>query len=100
MTYVVRSYARGALPPQGLEQFTREVRATLTDVWNFYSYWTRFQTDAIVKVGREIVESLPSSEGGTTTSSVRRIKVAGANGSGEKKVSTTPEAESAAPDEA
>lgn len=102
VTYVVRSYARGALPPQGLEQFTREVRATLTDVWNFYSYWTRFQTDAIVKVGREIVESLPSSEGGTTTSSVRRIKVAGANGSGEKRASTTHEegsSVSATPDE-
>lgn len=106
VSYVVRSYARGMLPPQGLEQFTREVRATLTDVWNFYSYWTRFQTDAIFKVGREIVESLPGGESGTatsSTSSVRRIKVAGVNGNGEKKVSTTPEEESSAtttPDEA
>jgi len=88
------------LPPQGLEQFTREVRATLTDVWNFYSYWTRFQTDAIVKAGREIVDSLPGGESSTatsSTSSVRRIKVAGANGSGERKASTTPEEESSAP---
>lgn len=100
VSYVVRSYARGALPPQGLEQFTREVRATLTDVWNFYNYWTRFQTDAVFKVGREIVESLPGGDGSTatsSTSSVRRIKVAGANGSGEKKTSTTPEEESSAP---
>lgn len=100
VSYVVRSYARGALPPQGLEQFTREVRATLTDVWNFYSYWTRFQTDAVFKVGREIVESLPGGDGSTaasSTSSVRRIKVAGANGSGEKKASTTPDEESSAP---
>ncbi len=100
VSYVVRSYARGMLPPQGLEQFTREVRATLTDVWNFYSYWTGFQTDAIVKAGREIVESLPGGESSTATSSassVRRIKVAGANGSGERKASTAPEEEPSAP---
>lgn len=84
--YAVRSYARGALPPQGLEQFTREFRATLTDVWNFYSYWTRFQTDELVRIGREAVDTVvpPATNGeGNGGTTVRRIKVAVANG--EKK---------------
>jgi hypothetical protein len=86
--YGLRSYARGALPPQGLEQFTREFRATLTDVWNFYSYWTRFQTDEVMRIGREaldaVVDNLPSDENGGSGSTVRRIKVT--VGNGEKKV--------------
>jgi hypothetical protein len=91
--YMFRTYARGALPPQGLEQFTREFRATLTDVWNFYSYWTRFQTDEVVRIGREamdtVVDNLPSSEGSapaSTSGPARRIKINTANGNGEKKV--------------
>ncbi|HMQ32201.1 MAG TPA: hypothetical protein PKD53_15835, partial [Chloroflexaceae bacterium] len=90
--YMLRSYARGALPPQGLEQFTREFRATLTDVWNFYSYWTRFQTDELARIGREamdvVVDNLPAGTETTTagTTSVRRIKVTVGNGNGEKKV--------------
>lgn len=90
ISYGLRSYARGALPPQGLEQFTREFRATLTDVWNFYNYWTRFQTDELVRIGREamdtVVDNLPSSPESSSTTSVRRIKVTVGNGNGEKKV--------------
>ncbi len=86
--YGLRSYARGALPPQGLEQFTREFRATLTDVWNFYSYWTRFQTDEVMRIGREamdaVVDNLPSEEGSSGGTTVRRIKVT--VGNGEKKI--------------
>ncbi len=102
--YGIRTYVRGALPPQGLEQFTREFRATLTDVWNFYSYWTRFQTDELFRMGREavdvVIENLPS--GGTTSSSsgssVRRIKVnTGGNGNGEKKAAPPPPAAVATP---
>ncbi|MFV9503247.1 MAG: hypothetical protein AB4911_01640 [Oscillochloridaceae bacterium umkhey_bin13] len=92
----LRSYARGALPPQGLEQFTREFRATLTDVWNFYSYWTRFQTDELVRIGKDAFDTVvpPTTNGeGTSSTSVRRIKVA--VGNGEKKPVASPLAPSA-----
>jgi hypothetical protein len=96
--YMFRAYSRGALPPQGLEQFTREFRATLTDVWNFYSYWTRFQTDEVFRLGREVmdtvVDNLPSGEGAAAPSSrtKRPIKVTtgNGNGNGDKKVKVVP----------
>jgi hypothetical protein len=96
--YMFRAYARGALPPQGLEQFTREFRATLTDVWNFYSYWTRFQTDEVFRIGRvvidTVVDNLPSGEGAAAPSgrTKRPIKVTSGNGNGsdEKKVKVVP----------
>lgn len=93
--YLLRSFARGALPPQGLEQFTRETRATSTDVWNFYSYWTRFQTEEFFRIGRELFDTLfedrPGAEGAPSpgSQSIRRIKVTTGNGNGhaeEKKV--------------
>lgn len=79
IAYLLRTYARGALPPQGLEAFTRETRATTSDVWNFYNYWIRFQTDAFAQLGREFRDAV----GGTTPASPsgsRRIKVTTANG--------------------
>ncbi|RRR73330.1 MAG: hypothetical protein EI684_08875 [Candidatus Viridilinea halotolerans] len=89
VSYMLRGFVRGALPPQGLEQFTREVRATTTDVWNFYSYWTRFQTDDFVRFGRgvvtSIIESLPSPDALSAPHSgrIRRaIKVNAPNGNG------------------
>lgn len=92
VSYMVRGFVRGALPPQGLEQFTREVRATATDVWNFYSYWTRFQTDDFVRFGRSVVTSviqiLPSPEGISAPHAgrIRRaIKVNAPNGNGGDK---------------
>ncbi len=45
ITHLLRGYSRGALPPQGLEHFTRDLRATLTDLGNFYNYWINFQTE-------------------------------------------------------
>ncbi|WP_129671972.1 hypothetical protein [Candidatus Chloroploca sp. Khr17] len=94
--YGVRTYLRGSLPPQGLEQFTREFRATLTDVWNFYSYWTRFQTDELVRIGREavdtVIENLPGDSSASSAPTVRRIKVNMANGNGQNKASVAPEA--------
>jgi len=84
--YLIRSYVRGALPPQGLEQFTREARATFTDVWKFYSYWTRFQTDELFRMGRELTDALfggrgRSLEGGNGgREQPRRIRVTTANG--------------------
>lgn len=93
ISYMLRGFVRGALPPQGLEQFTREVRATATDVYNFYGYWTRFQTDDFVRFGRgvitSIVESLPSPDALTAPHGgrvIRRaIKVNAPGGNGEKK---------------
>lgn len=83
--YLFRAYARGALPPQGLEQFTRETRATLTDVVKFYSYWTRFQTDELVRLGRELYEIVfddqpARADTSSSAGSIRRIKVTTANG--------------------
>ena len=90
--YLLRSYARGALPPQGLEQFTRETRATFTDVWNLYSYWTRFQGAELGRLGRELLDVVAdkpaSAEGGMAAGgreSIRRIKVTTANGD-EKRI--------------
>ncbi len=90
--YLLRSYARGALPPQGLEQFTRETRATFTDVWKLYSYWTRFQAEELGRIGRElldvVVDKPASAEGGMASGgreSIRRIKVTMANGD-EKRI--------------
>ena len=89
--YLIRSYVRGALPPQGLEQFTREARATFTDVWKFYSYWTRFQTDELFRMGRELTDALfggrgRSLEGGNGgREQPRRIRVTTANGPEETK---------------
>jgi hypothetical protein len=87
--YLFRAYARGALPPQGLEQFTRETRATATDVWNFYSYWTRFQTEELFRLGRELFDIVfddpPPTADSSTSGTVRRIKVTTVNGNGDEK---------------
>ncbi|GAB4441570.1 MAG: hypothetical protein OHK0015_39000 [Chloroflexi bacterium OHK40] len=88
--YLLRAYARGALPPQGLEQFTRETRATTTDVWNFYSYWIRFQTDELFRIGRELLDAVVGerpARGDTVTTpsgqTIRRIRVTTGNGNGD-----------------
>ncbi|MFQ3662805.1 MAG: hypothetical protein SNJ69_10485, partial [Chloroflexaceae bacterium] len=89
--YLIRSYIRGALPPQGLEQFTREARATFTDVWKFYSYWTRFQTDELFRMGRELTDAVlgergRSLEGGNGgRDQPRRIRVTTTNDTDEAK---------------
>ena len=78
--FAVRSFAQGALPPQGIEQFSRELSATLTDVWNFYTYWVRFETEDILNAGREVLDALTNllpnaGEGSAASSPMRRIKV-------------------------
>jgi hypothetical protein len=89
--FAVRSFARGALPPQGIEQFSREFRATMTDVWNFYTYWIRFETEDLLNMGREAADALtgmlpPMGETVAPSSQPRRIKVSqGSNGEGEAK---------------
>ncbi|NTU77801.1 MAG: hypothetical protein HGA45_00115 [Chloroflexales bacterium] len=96
--YAVRSFARGALPPQGIEQFSRELRATATDVWNFYTYWIRFETEDLFQMGRETLDAVagwlpPVGEEVTTGTQPRRIKVSQAGngeGNGGTKRATPP----------
>jgi hypothetical protein len=89
--YLIRSYVRGALPPQGLEQFTREARSTFTDVWKFYSYWTRFQTDELFRMGRELTDALFGGRGRSLEAGnggreqPRRIRVTSVNDAEEAK---------------
>ena len=52
ISHLVKGYVRGALPPQGLEQFAKEVRGTTQQLGDFYGYWIRFQTDEIGKLIR------------------------------------------------
>lgn len=59
ISFLLRAYARGALPPQGLEQFSKEARATGQQVWDMYSYWIRFQTDEIGKLLSSLGGKLP-----------------------------------------
>jgi hypothetical protein len=84
--YLLRSYARGALPPQGLEAFSKETRATTTDVWNLYSHWVRFQAEEAFRLGRELLDAVtkdaPASAAGASAPA-RRIKVTVANGNGD-----------------
>jgi hypothetical protein len=86
VTYLLRGYVGGILPPQGLEAFTKEVRATSTDVWNLYSHWIRFQTEDIFRFGREILDIVTdgtASAPHAATAPARRIKVTVANGNGD-----------------
>lgn len=47
ITYGVRGYLRGALPPQGLEAFLRQLRTTVQDVTNMYQRAFELQTHEI-----------------------------------------------------
>lgn len=96
--FAVRSFARGAMPPQGIEQFSRELRATATDVWNFYTYWIRFETEDLFQMGREAVDAVtgllpPMGEEVAKGTQPRRINVAQASngeGNGGPKRTTPP----------
>ncbi|NTW00120.1 MAG: hypothetical protein HGA19_02305 [Oscillochloris sp.] len=84
VTYLVRGYLRGALPPEGLEAFSKQFCATATDVWNLYSKFIIFETQDIVNVGRNVFDTimsiLPASS--QPMAAARRIKVTVANGEG------------------
>jgi hypothetical protein len=82
--YLLRSYARGALPPEGLEDFTKLSRKTIEDVWNFYSHWIRFQTDELGRIGKEAIDAVSDAVPGASSSqpAIRRIKVTTENGNG------------------
>jgi hypothetical protein len=95
---LVRSYLRGAMPPEGLEAFTRQLRKTTSDVWGMYSYWFRFQTEEFVDIGRNVVEgvidSLPEGQPAPIN---KRIKVSPGNGGGKAAPEDAPAAVAAAP---
>lgn len=104
--YLLRAYARGALPPQGLEAFTREVRTTTEKVLNFYGYWFRFQTEELLRIGGDLCNALINALPGEpaqsqTPPTIRRIKVVADNGngntSGSNSVSTSSSVEATTP---
>lgn len=59
ISFLLRGYARGSLPPQGLEQFTKELRGTGRQLWEFYEYWIRFQTDDLGRLFRSTLGGGP-----------------------------------------
>jgi hypothetical protein len=95
--YLLRAYARGALPPQGLEAFTREVRTTTEKVFNFYGHWIRFQTEELLRIGGDlcnaVINALPGEPAKPQNSTIRRIKVVADNGNGNNKSAATNEPE-------
>lgn len=83
--YGVRAYVRGTLPPQGVEQFAKEVRRTSGDIWGMYSRIIGDQIGSIGRIGKELLDAAADSakpaEGGSPP--LRRIKVMPANGNGD-----------------
>jgi hypothetical protein len=86
LDYLLRAYARGALPPQGLENFTRDVRTTGEDVIGFYTKWVGFQTEGLIKIGGDIlstvVDALPGERSSSGATTMRRIKVTAVDDNG------------------
>ncbi|NTV63579.1 MAG: hypothetical protein HGA65_08595 [Oscillochloris sp.] len=82
ITAGARGFVRGALPPQGIEAFSKELIGTTNSVWDMYTRWFIFETGDIIKAGATVVKAVaglfPSSSSPATTS--RRIKVTIANG--------------------
>jgi len=97
--YLLRSYARGALPPQGLEAFTREVRTTTEKVFNFYGHWLRFQTEELFRIGGDlcnaVINALPGEPAKPQNQTIRRIKVVADNGNGNSNATATAQTSSA-----
>lgn len=83
--YGVRAYVRGALPPQGVEQFTKEMRRTTGDLWGMYSRVIGDQIGSIGRIGKEMLDAVADTARPAEGSSppLRRIKVMAANGNGE-----------------
>lgn len=84
ISYALRGFLHGVLPPQGLEAFAKEVRTTTTDVWNLYSRWFSFQTDEPLLFVRSIIDAVTAGATALTpngsVATARRIKVTVANG--------------------
>jgi hypothetical protein len=75
-TYLLRGYLRGALPPQGLEAFTRQLRQTTTDVVDLYGRTIRFQTEEISKAFGNLFsgEKQATSSGAPTRIPIERVE--------------------------
>jgi hypothetical protein len=99
VTYLLRGFLHGALPPQGLEAFTKEARAATTNVWNLYSHWFRFETEEVFQLGRAaltaVTDSITSGAPSPASAPARRIKVTVANGNGNGHASTESAADAA-----
>jgi hypothetical protein len=80
VTYALRGLVGGVLPPQGIEAFSKELRATGTDVWNLYSRLFRFQTQDVFRFGQVILRAASDAAGAASHTNgahatARRIKV-------------------------
>jgi hypothetical protein len=64
VSYLLKGYARGALPPQGLEAFTRQFNDTVRDVYNFYEYWIRFQVEDLGRIFASLRDGAVGSSSG------------------------------------
>lgn len=84
----LQGFLHGILPPQGLQAFTKEVIDTTGSVWGMYSRLVGFQSEDVIKAGRDllkkIVDLIPTSSSPSTPA--RRIKVMIANGETETPV--------------
>ncbi len=56
--YLLESYAKGALPPQGLDEFLQQARTTFTQVGDMYQYWLKFQAESLGRMFTEIRETI------------------------------------------
>jgi hypothetical protein len=99
VSYLVRGYIRGALPPQGIEQFSRELASTTKAVWGMYSRMLGFQTEEAFRLGRTLLGSalagLPTAS--ASMPAARRIKVMVANGNDAAQPAAVPLVVSAEP---
>jgi hypothetical protein len=87
ITQALRGFAHGALPPQGVEAFSKELVSTISSVGDMYGRWIGFQTGDIVKAGWGVVKAVVGliPTGGAPATPTRRIKVMIANGNGDQE---------------
>ncbi|MCG8347645.1 MAG: hypothetical protein MI924_07680 [Chloroflexales bacterium] len=94
-TYMLRGYLRGAMPPQGLEAFTRQLRQTTTDVFDLYGRTIRFQTEEITKAFGNL---FPSEKHAASTGAPTRIPIERVENKNKPAASTEPSASPSTPD--
>ncbi|EFO81049.1 hypothetical protein OSCT_1080 [Oscillochloris trichoides DG-6] len=86
ITGALRGFVHGALPPQGVEQFSKELVGTTRSVFDMYSRWFFFQTEDVLKLGQSVIKTvtdlLPT--GPAQGTQARRIKVMVSNGDQEE----------------
>lgn len=65
--YLFESYAKGALPPQGLDEFLQQAQTTFIQVGDMYQYWIKFQGESLGRMFNEIRETITPQTGGCST---------------------------------